>query len=92
MAMEFDRMALKEATTENCAVVYALLAQQDLLERIATALEEFVALIQEEAKEHANLPCNEMGGGSAGLDTASDFAMNCDRPDKHDGPYSYEEG
>jgi hypothetical protein len=91
MAIEFDRMALTHATEANVAVVYAMLAQLEVQERIATALEEFVALIREEADQHANQPCNHMGGGSAGLDTAGDFAMHCDKPDKHDGPHSYEE-
>lgn len=36
-------------------------------------------------------PCNEMGGGSTGLDTADDFAMYCGKSDRHEGPHSYEE-
>jgi hypothetical protein len=36
-------------------------------------------------------PCNEMGGGSSGLDTADDFAMHCGKEDRHAGPHSYEE-
>ena len=36
-------------------------------------------------------PCNEMGGGSVGIDTADDFAMYCSKDDRHEGPHSYEE-
>lgn len=84
---EFQRLALKEAKEENIAVVYALLA-------LTTTMEELVELERERltiAGKEAELPCNAMGGGSAGLDTADDFAKHCSYPDKHDGPHSYEE-
>lgn len=86
---EFMRGAL---ITNNAAEAqyFASLAQAEALARIGDLLEELVEMAKEEMKPEP-LPCNEMGGGSAGLDTADDFAMHCDKEHGHDGPHSYEE-
>ena len=91
-----DRYArYAERAADGDSVVAAMLAIAWVIRSVDARLEELVELERDRltiATKEAERPCNYMGGGgSAGIDTADDFAKHCGYVDGHDGPHSYEE-
>lgn len=79
---QFDEFMKGAQTTGSTteATFFAQLATAEALGRIADILE----WTKEDCLKEEVLPCNEMGG-------EQDFLQHCSKPDRHDGPHSYEE-